>query len=87
MNYSDVETKVREATNDEAWGPHGSTMAQLAKYTYTYEHYPEVMAMLWKRMFEMKKNWRRTYKVKLSHTHTHTTSLTCPHSHSYYFTT
>ncbi len=63
MNYSDVETKVREATNDDTWGPHGSTMAQLAKYTFTYEHYPEVMAMLWKRMFEAKKNWRRTYKV------------------------
>ena len=63
MNYSEVETKVREATNDETWGPHGSVMAQLAKYTFTYEHYPEVMAMLWKRMFEAKKNWRRTYKV------------------------
>ncbi|XP_064382597.1 clathrin interactor 1-like [Halichondria panicea] len=65
MNYSDVETKVREATNDDTWGPHGSTMAQLAKYTFTYEHYPEVMAMLWKRMFEAKKNWRRTYKALL----------------------
>ena len=63
MNYSEVETKVREATNDETWGPHGSVMAQLAKYTFTYEHYPEVMAMLWKRMFESKKTWRRTYKV------------------------
>ena len=90
MNYSDVETKVREATNDDTWGPHGSTMAQLAKYTFTYEHYPEVMAMLWKRMFEAKKNWRRTYKVflklvpvhqpmYLTHTHTrraHTGSST-----------
>lgn len=64
MNYSDVEAKVREATNDETWGPHGSLMGELAKYTFTYEHYPEVMSMLWKRMFESKKNWRRTYKVR-----------------------
>ena len=64
MNYSEVESKVREATNDETWGPHGSLMAEIAKYTYTYEHYPEVMTMLWRRMFEAKKNWRRTYKVK-----------------------
>ena len=63
MNYSEVESKVREATNDETWGPHGSLMSEIAKYTFTYEHYPEVMTMLWKRMFEAKKNWRRTYKV------------------------
>ena len=64
MNYSDVEAKVREATNDETWGPHGTLMADIAKYTYTYEHYPEVMSMLWKRMFESRRNWRRTYKVR-----------------------
>ena len=64
MNYSEIESKVREATNDETWGPHGSLMGELAKYTFTYEHYPEVMSMLWKRMFESKKNWRRTYKVR-----------------------
>ena len=63
MNYSEIEAKVREATNDDTWGPHGSLMGELAKYTFTYEHYPEVMTMTWKRMFETKKNWRRTYKV------------------------
>ena len=63
MNYSDVESKVREATNDDAWGPHGTLMGEIAKYTFTYEHYPEAMSMLWKRMFESKKAWRRTYKV------------------------
>ena len=42
MNYSEVETKVREATNDEAWGPHGTILQELAKYTFTYEHFPEV---------------------------------------------
>lgn len=64
MNYSEVETKVREATNDDTWGPHGTLMTEIAKYTFTYEHYPEVMSMVWKRMFEAKKNWRRVYKVK-----------------------
>ena len=63
MNYSEVETKVREATNDDTWGPHGTLMTEIAKYTFTYEHYPEVMSMVWKRMFETKKNWRRMYKV------------------------
>jgi len=66
MNYSEVEAKVREATNDDTWGPHGSLMNEIAKYTFTYESYPEVMAMLWKRMLEPRKNWRRTYKVIFS---------------------
>lgn len=65
MNYSEVETKVREATNDDTWGPHGTLMTEIAKYTFTYEHYPEVMSMVWKRMFETKKNWRRMYKSLL----------------------
>jgi hypothetical protein len=63
MNYSEVETKVREATNDDAWGPHGSVMKEIAQYTFTYEHFPEVLGMLWKRMLhDNKKNWRRVYK-------------------------
>ena len=64
MNYSEVEARVREATNDDAWGPHGAIMHEIAQYTFTYEHFPEVMSMLWKRMLhENKKNWRRVYKV------------------------
>jgi ENTH domain len=64
MSYTEVEAKVREATNDEAWGPTGAVMQEIAQYTFTYEHFPEVMGMLWKRMLlENKKNWRRVYKV------------------------
>ena len=66
MNYTEVEIKVREATSDEAWGPHGSLMQEIAQYTLTYEHYSEVMGMLWKRMFqENKENWRNVYKSLL----------------------
>ncbi|ELU15830.1 hypothetical protein CAPTEDRAFT_194989, partial [Capitella teleta] len=66
MNYSEVEAKVREATNEEAWGPHGGLMNEIAQYTFTYEHFPEVMGMLWKRLLhDNKKNWRRVYKSLL----------------------
>ncbi|KRT79257.1 hypothetical protein AMK59_7161, partial [Oryctes borbonicus] len=66
MNYTDVEAKVREATNDEAWGPTGQIMQDLAHATFTYEHFPEVMSMLWKRMLQdNKQHWRRTYKSLL----------------------
>jgi hypothetical protein len=42
----------------------GVLMQEVAQGTFTYEHFPEVMTMLWKRMLQdNKKNWRRTYKV------------------------
>jgi hypothetical protein len=42
-------------------------MQEVAQGTFTYEHFPEVMSMLWKRMLQdNKKNWRRTYKVILN---------------------
>lgn len=66
MSYTEVEAKVREATNDEAWGPTGAIMQEISQYTFTYEHFPEVMGMLWKRMLlENRKNWRRVYKSLL----------------------
>ena len=55
--------QVREASNDDPWGPSGTLMQEVARLTYQYTTYDEVMAMLWKRMFENKKNWRRIYKV------------------------
>ena len=65
MNYTETEIKVREATTDEQWGPHGTLMQEIAQCTLTYEHYNEVMGMLWKRMFQEKENWRATYKVRI----------------------
>ncbi|KAJ8406054.1 hypothetical protein AAFF_G00309420 [Aldrovandia affinis] len=66
MNYSEIESKVREATNDDPWGPSGQLMAEIAKSTFMYEQFPEVMNMLWTRMLkDNKKNWRRVYKALL----------------------
>ena len=62
MNYTEIESKVREATNDDAWGPTGIIMQELAACSFSYESFPELMNMLWKRMLMDKKNWRRTYK-------------------------
>ncbi|KAM9376953.1 clathrin interactor 1a [Pholidichthys leucotaenia] len=66
MNYSEVESKVREATNDDPWGPSGQLMSEIARATFMYEQFPEVMNMLWARMLrDNKKNWRRVYKSLL----------------------
>nr|XP_057919725.1 clathrin interactor 1a [Doryrhamphus excisus] len=66
MNYSEVESKVREATNDDPWGPSGQQMSEISRATFMYEQFPEVMNMLWTRMLrDNKKNWRRVYKSLL----------------------
>lgn len=63
MNYTEIEAKVREATNDDHWGPTGQQMNEIASHTFSYEAFPEVMGMLWKRMLQDNRtNWRRTYK-------------------------
>ncbi|KRZ78601.1 Casein kinase I isoform delta-like [Trichinella papuae] len=63
MNYTEAESKVREATSDERWGPTGSMMADIARYTNAYDQFNEVMSMLWRRLFqESRKNWVRPYK-------------------------
>jgi len=66
MNYTETEAKVREATNDDPWGPSGQQMQEISSFTFTYEAFPEALGMLWKRMFqENKQNWRRIYKSLL----------------------
>ncbi|XP_076143320.1 clathrin interactor 1a [Alosa pseudoharengus] len=66
MNYTEIESKVREATNDDPWGPSGQLMGEIARATFMYEQFPEVMNMLWNRMLkDNKKNWRRVYKSLL----------------------
>jgi hypothetical protein len=68
MNFSEIEVKVREATNpDEPWGPHGSLMNEIAQATFEHDKkYAECMMMVWKRTLKDShegKNWRRIYKV------------------------
>ncbi|XP_064465800.1 clathrin interactor 1-like [Ornithodoros turicata] len=63
MNYTEMEAKVREATNDQAWGPPGQLMQEIAQATFSYDNFPEVMGMLWKRILQdNKRNYRRPYK-------------------------
>lgn len=63
MNYTEAEQMVREATNEDAWGPTGPQMKEIAHLTYQYDNFHQVMNILWKRMFEDNKYaWRRVYK-------------------------
>jgi len=38
MNYTETEAKVREATNDDAWGPTGTICASDNSFTMYFLH-------------------------------------------------
>uniref|UniRef100_A0A0K0DZG6 ENTH domain-containing protein n=1 Tax=Strongyloides stercoralis TaxID=6248 RepID=A0A0K0DZG6_STRER len=63
MNFTDAEIKVRNATNDEGWGPTNQQCDEIASMTFQYDLCTEASEMLFKRMMENNKGtWRRTYK-------------------------
>jgi epsin len=37
MNYTEMETKVREATNDDAWGASSTLMQDIAQGTFNFQ--------------------------------------------------
>lgn len=63
MNYTEIESKVREATNNEPWGAPTTLMAQIASATYNYREREEILAFIFRRFTEKAANeWRQIYK-------------------------
>ncbi|KAI9659738.1 MAG: hypothetical protein M1831_003636 [Alyxoria varia] len=61
--YSSVQVKVRNATSNDAWGPSGTDMSEIAQMTYNNSSdFYEIMDMLDKRMNDKGKNWRHVLK-------------------------
>mmetsp|Transcript_15588 Transcript_15588/g.25415 ORF Transcript_15588/g.25415 Transcript_15588/m.25415 type:complete len:193 (-) Transcript_15588:635-1213(-) len=58
-----LERKVKEATSNEAWGCTGEVKDDIARATFNYQQYKEVMGCLWTRMEMPSKNWRGVYKT------------------------
>ncbi|TVY44937.1 ENTH domain-containing protein [Lachnellula subtilissima] len=64
MNYTEMEAKVREATNNEPWGASSSLMQEIASGTYNYQLLNEIMPMIYKRFTEKAaEEWRQIYKA------------------------
>ncbi|KAI9659004.1 MAG: Epsin-3, clathrin recruitment and traffic between the Golgi and endosome [Bathelium mastoideum] len=64
MNYTEMEAKVREATNNEPWGCSTSMMQEIANGTYNYQLLNEIMPMIYKRFTEKAaEEWRQIYKA------------------------
>ncbi|KAI7898652.1 uncharacterized protein BX663DRAFT_442688, partial [Cokeromyces recurvatus] len=63
--FSDVQIKVREATSNDAWGPSGTLMNEIAQLTYNEQDFIEIMDMLDRRLNDKGKNWRHVFKALL----------------------
>lgn len=64
FNYTDMEAKVREATNNEPWGASTTLMEQISQGTYNLREREEVLGMIFRRFTEKRANeWRQIYKA------------------------
>ncbi|KXJ96220.1 hypothetical protein Micbo1qcDRAFT_231299 [Microdochium bolleyi] len=64
MNFTEMESKVREATNNEPWGASSTTMQEIANGTFNYQTLNEIMPMIYRRFTEKSaEEWRQIYKA------------------------
>ncbi|KAK3951426.1 epsin-3 [Pseudoneurospora amorphoporcata] len=64
MNYTEMEAKVREATNNEPWGASSTLMQEVADGTFNYATLNEIMPMIYRRFTEKSaEEWRQIYKA------------------------
>lgn len=64
MNLSEMESKVREATNNEPWGAPTTLMSQIAAGTYNFREREEILSFIFRRFTEKAANeWRQIYKA------------------------
>ncbi|WVQ82303.1 hypothetical protein IAT38_004431 [Cryptococcus sp. DSM 104549] len=61
--YTDTQTKVRDATSNDPWGPSGTQMNEVAQLTYNQNDFVEIMEMMDKRLNDKGKNWRHVFKT------------------------
>ncbi|KAJ3801950.1 hypothetical protein GGU11DRAFT_122309 [Lentinula aff. detonsa] len=63
LNVSEIEAKVREATNDDPWGASSTLMQDIASRTFNYPEFNEIMPSIYSRFMEKEaKQWRQIYK-------------------------
>ncbi|KAH7928430.1 ENTH-domain-containing protein [Leucogyrophana mollusca] len=64
LNVSEMEAKVREATNDEPWGASSTLMQEIAQGTFNFQYFNEIMPCIYARFMEKEaRQWRQIYKA------------------------
>ncbi|GAA5857117.1 hypothetical protein JCM8547_007969 [Rhodosporidiobolus lusitaniae] len=60
--YTETQSKVRDATSNDPWGPSGTQMSEIAALTFNQNDFVEIIEMLDKRLNDKGKNWRHVFK-------------------------
>ncbi|KAJ1908602.1 Epsin-3, clathrin recruitment and traffic between the Golgi and endosome [Tieghemiomyces parasiticus] len=64
MNYTEMEVKVNEATNGDAWGASSTLMKDISSATHNFQNFNEIMPCIYKRFTESEAHqWRQIYKA------------------------
>ncbi|KZT64169.1 ENTH-domain-containing protein [Daedalea quercina L-15889] len=64
FNVSEMEAKVRDATNDEPWGASSTLMQEIAQGTFNFQNFNEIMPAIYARFMEKEaRQWRQIYKA------------------------
>jgi epsin len=64
LNVSEMEAKVREATNDDPWGASSTLMQEIATGTFNFQNFNEIMPCIYARFMEKEaRQWREIYKA------------------------
>ncbi|RDB14631.1 hypothetical protein Hypma_016305 [Hypsizygus marmoreus] len=64
LNVSEMEAKVREATNEDPWGASSTLMQDIAQGTFTFQQFNEIMPCIYARFMEKEaRQWRQIYKA------------------------
>ncbi|KAK4048480.1 Epsin-3, clathrin recruitment and traffic between the Golgi and endosome [Microbotryomycetes sp. JL221] len=64
LNLSEIETKVREATNDDTWGASSTLMQEIAQSTFDFQLFNEIMPTIYARFTDKEaRQWRQIYKA------------------------
>ncbi|KAJ3518180.1 hypothetical protein NLJ89_g14 [Agrocybe chaxingu] len=64
LNVSEMEAKVREATNDDPWGASSTLMQEIAQGTFHFQYFNEIMPSIYSRFMEKEaRQWRQIYKA------------------------
>lgn len=64
LNVSEIEAKVNEATNDDAWGASSTLMQEIAQATNNFQDFNEIMPAIYRNFMEREaREWRQIYKA------------------------
>uniref|UniRef100_A0A0E0KUQ3 ENTH domain-containing protein n=1 Tax=Oryza punctata TaxID=4537 RepID=A0A0E0KUQ3_ORYPU len=63
LKVPELEQKVLDATSDEPWGPHGTTLSELSHATKKFAECQMVMNVLWTRLSERGSKWRHALTI------------------------